>query len=55
MKHLIILNFQPDIPPFMVSQMMYAKDVYDRISYVNTRKVVNSSLFDSRNFICHLI
>ena len=47
MKHLIILNFQPDIPPFMVSQMMYAKDVYDRISYVNTRKVVNSSLFDS--------
>ena len=47
MRHLIILNHQPDIPPFMVSQILYAKDHYGRVSYVNTRRPVNASLFDA--------
>ena len=46
MSRLIILNHQPDIPPFMVSDMRGAKDVFDELWYVNTRYPVNASLFE---------
>ena len=41
-KHLIILNYQREIPPFMLSQIKYAAQQYGDVFYV-TRDLVNDN------------
>ncbi len=49
MNNLIILNYQREIPPFMISQIEVAAGIFDRIYYV-TRQLVNNN---SETILCH--
>ena len=48
---LIILNYQREIPPFMLSQIKYAEKYFKEIVYI-TRNLINdnSSMCEARNF-----
>lgn len=49
MKILIVTNHQPDIPPFMISNIEYAKTIFDQIYYVNTRYPSNAEAIIGKN------
>ncbi len=49
MKILIVTNHQPDIPPFMISNISYGKKIYDRVYYVNTRYPCNPDTIKGEN------
>ena len=50
-KLLIILDHEPIIPPFMMTAIRCAKDRFDEIHHVNTRKPNNASSFASDQIV----
>ncbi|MBR5698191.1 MAG: glycosyltransferase [Prevotella sp.] len=46
-KFLIILDHESRIPPFMIAILLYSKDQYKNVYYINTRKPSNEALFSA--------